>query len=147
MRQEYKFTSKKSIVLLSSLGIIPFYFELIIYIFFFNLYTNHFFIIRESTSFYGALIISFLSGMQWEKLISLKQVKFYILPMLPVIFLWISFLLSSNLNINIPIIIGLLWCLMMDLIFIKNNDYWFIKIRVIITFLAIIPLFLIFFVV
>ena len=145
MRQEYKFTSKKSIVLLSSLGIIPFYFELIIYIFFFNLYTNHFFIIRESTSFYGALIISFLSGMQWEKLISLKQVKFYILPMLPVIFLWISFLLSSNLNINIPIIIGLLWCLMMDFFFIKNNDNWFIKIRIIITFLAIIPLFLIFF--
>ena len=85
--------------------------------------------------------------MQWEKLIYEKQVKFYILPMLPVIFLWISFLLSSNLNINIPIIIGLLWCLMMDLIFIKNNDYWFIKIRIIITFLAIIPLFLIFFVV
>ena len=147
MRQEYKFTSKKSIVFLSSLGITPFYFEFIIYLFFFNLYTNHFFIIRGSTSFYGALIVSFLSGMQWEKLIYEKQVKFYILPMLPVIFLWISFLLSSNLNINIPIIIGLLWCLMMDLIFIKNNDYWFIKIRVIITFLAIIPLFLIFFVV
>ena len=85
--------------------------------------------------------------MQWEKLIYLKQVKFYILPMLPVIFLWISFLLSSNLNINIPIIIGLLWCLMMDFFFIKNNDDWFIKIRIIITFLAIIPLFLIFFVI
>ena len=31
------------------------------------------------------------------------------------------------------------------LFFIKNNDDWFIKIRIIITFLAIIPLFLIFF--
>lgn len=147
MRQEYKFTSKKSIVLLSSLGVIPFYFEFVVYIFFSNLYTNNFFIIRGSTSFYGALIISFLSGMQWKKLISQNQVKFYILPMLPVIFLWISFLLSSNFNINMIIIIGLLWCLIMDLVLIKNNDYWFIKIRVIITFLAIIPLFLFFFIV
>ena len=76
MRQEYKLTSKKRIILLSLMGVIPFYFELITYLFFFEIYNNNFFKIRGATSFYGVLIISFLCGMQWERLIYEKQLNF-----------------------------------------------------------------------
>ena len=147
MRQEHILTSKKRIILLSLMGVIPFYFELITYLFFFEIYNNNFFKIRGATSFYGALIISFLCGMQWERLISQKKVKFYLLPMIPVIFLWISFLLSTKFNFNVLIILGLLWCLIIEIFFIKTINLWFLKIRLIATILSLIPLFSIFFVV
>ena len=60
MRQEHKLTSKKRIILLSVLGIIPFYFELIIYFFYPDLSNNNLLITKGSSSFYGVLIISFL---------------------------------------------------------------------------------------
>ena len=61
MRQEYKLTSKKRIILLSALGIIPFYFELIIYLFDNELHNNNYLKIKQASSLYGILIISFLS--------------------------------------------------------------------------------------
>jgi len=85
--------------------------------------------------------------MQWERLITQKKVKFYLLPMIPVIFLWISFLLSTKFNFNVLIILGLLWCLIIEIVFIKKIDLWFLKIRLIATILSLIPLFSIFFVV
>ena len=67
--------------------------------------------------------------------------------MIPVIFLWISFLLSTKFNFNVLIILGLLWCLIIEIFFIKTINLWFLKIRLIITILSLIPLFSIFFVV
>ena len=145
MRQEHKLTSKKRIILLSILGIIPFYFELIFYLFSSEIYNNSILKIRGATIFYGVLIISFLSGMHWERIISQKKIKFYILPMIPIILLWTSFLFSPNYNFYTLIIIGLLWCLYMDVIFFKKISHWFVKMRIIITIFALAPLFTIFF--
>jgi len=146
MRQGHKLTSKKRIILLSVFGIIPFYFELIIYFFYPDLYNNNLLITKGSTSFYGVLIISFLCGMHWARLISEEKVKLYILPMLPIIFLWFSYFFNFYLNFNVLVIIGLLWCLFIDFFFIRSSEFWYLKMRSIITFLAIIPLFTIIFI-
>ena len=82
--------------------------------------------------------------MHWERLISEKKVKFYVLPMIPIIFLWGTLLFSQDTNFNILVIIGLLWCLAFEMFFIETLEQWFIKIRLIVTFFALIPLFLIF---
>ena len=145
MRQEHKLTSKKRIIILSILGIIPFYFELIFYLFSSEIYNNSILKIRGATIFYGVLIICFLSGMHWERIISQKKIKFYILPMIPIILLWTSFLFSTNYNFYTLIIIGLLWCLYMDVIFFKKISHWFVKMRIIITIFALAPIFTIFF--
>ena len=146
MRQEHKLTSKKRIILLSVLGIIPFYFELIIYFFYPDLSNNNLLITKGSSSFYGVLIISFLCGMHWARFISEEKVKLYILPMLPIIFLWFSYFFNSYFNFNFLVIIGLLWCLFIDFFFIRSSEFWYLKMRSIITFLAIIPLFTIIFI-
>ena len=78
------------------LGIIPFYFELIIY-FLPGFINNNLLITKGSSSFYGVLIISFLCGMHWARFISEGKVKLYILPMLPIIFL--CFLIFSILTL------------------------------------------------
>ena len=70
-----------------------------------------------------------------------KKVKFYLLPMIPVIFLWISFLLSTKFNFNVLIILGLLWCLIIEIFLLKQLIYGFLKIRLIATILSLIPLF------
>ncbi len=147
MRQVHKFTSKKMILLLSLLGVIPFYFELFFYLIYPQFYYKNILSIKGLSGFYGALIISFLSGMHWERLLLQKKVRFYIIPMFPVIFLWISFIFYSKLILNSLVIVGLLWCLFMEIFFIKTNNYWFFKIRLLVTILAIIPLFSIIFVV
>ena len=146
MRQEHKLTSKKRIILLSVLGIIPFYFELIIYFFYPNLSNNNLLITKGSSSFYGVLIISFLCGMHWARFISEGKVKLYILPMLPIIFLCFSYFFNSYFNFNFLVIIGLLWCLFIDFFFIRSSEFWYLRMRSIITFLAIIPLFTIIFI-
>ena len=146
MRQEHKLTSKKRIISLSVLGIIPFYSELIIYFFYPDLSSNNLLITKGSSSFYGVLIISFLCGMHWARFISEEKVKLYILPMLPIIFLWFSYFFNFYLNFNVLVIIGLLWCLFIDFFFIRSSEFWYLKMRSIITFLAIIPLFTIIFI-
>ena len=146
MRQEHKLTSKKRIILLSVLGIIPFYSELIIYFCYPDLSNNNLLITKGSSSFYGVLIISFLCGMHWARFISEGKVKLYILPMLPIIFLWFSYFFNSYFNFNVLVIIGLLWCLFIDFFFIRSSEFWYLKMRSIITFLAIIPLFTIIFI-
>ena len=146
MRQEHKLTSKKRIILLSLLGIIPFYFELIIHFFYPDLSNNNLLITKGSSSFYGVLIISFLCGMHWARFIFEGKVKLYILPMLPIIFLWFSYFFNFYLNFNVLVIIGLLWCLFIDIFFFRSSEFWYLKMRSIITFLAIFPLFTIIFI-
>ena len=60
--------------------------------------------------FYGALISSFLCGMQWIKFIDKKKLFLYI-PMIPAILLWISFFFSEKIFFQLTVIISLLWCL------------------------------------
>ena len=130
---------KKKIILLSSLGVIPFYSDMLI------IYLNNFYNFKlfQNTYllsfFYGSLISSFLCGMHWLKLINTKK-KFLSIPMIPVILLWISFFLEK-IFFQLTVILSLLWCLNVDISILKNvNNPWFKKMRIIITIMAILPL-------
>ena len=130
---------KKKIILLSSLGVIPFYSDMLI------IYLNNFYNFKLFQNlnlvsfFYGSLISSFLCGMHWLKLINTKK-KFLSIPMIPVILLWISFFLEK-IFFQLTVILSLLWCLNVDISILKNvNNPWFKKMRIIITIMAILPL-------
>ena len=147
MRQEHKLSSKKIIVFLSFLGLTPFYFELFDFLLHLNIQYENQPKFRNSSYIYGSLIISFLSGMHWQKLINAENVKLLYLPMIPVILVWLSLFFIPEFFFKIIVIIGLIWCLLMDLLILRKlNQYWFLKLRAIVTFLAVAPLFVIFFV-
>ena len=131
---------KKKVILLSCLGIIPFYSDMLI------IYLNNFYNFKlfQNTNllsfFYGSLISSFLCGMHWINFINTKK-KILSIPMIPIILLWISYLFLEKLFFNLTVIISLLWCLNVDIAILKNeNNPWFKKMRIIITIVAIIPL-------
>ena len=133
-------TVKKKVILLSCLGVIPFYSDILI-----NLINNFYNVklfeqINLVSYFYGALISSFLCGMQWIKFIDNKKKNLYI-PMIPSILLWISFFFLDKIFFQLTVIISLLWCLIVDISILKRvNKRWFKKMRIIITFAAILPL-------
>ena len=83
--------SQKKIILLSSLGVIPFYSDMLI------IYLNNFYNFKLFQNlnlvsfFYGSLISSFLCGMHWINFINTKK-KILSIPMIPIILLWISYL-------------------------------------------------------
>ncbi|MAI59814.1 MAG: hypothetical protein CMM92_02195 [Rickettsiales bacterium] len=130
---------KKKVILLSSLGVIPFYSDILI-IYLINFYNIKLFPNIDLLSFfYGSLISSFLCGMHWINLINTKK-KFLSIPMIPVILLWISFFLEK-IFFQLTVILSLLWCLNVDISILKNeNNLWFKKMRIIITIIAILPL-------
>ena len=130
---------KKKVILLSCLGVIPFYSDILI-IYLINFYNIKLFPNIDLLSFfYGSLISSFLCGMHWINLINTKK-KFLSIPMIPVILLWISFFLEK-IFFQLTVILSLLWCLNVDISILKNeNNPWFKKMRIIITLLAILPL-------
>ena len=133
-------TVKKKVILLSCLGIIPFYSDILI-----NLINNFYNVklfqrINLVSYFYGALISSFLCGMQWIKFIDEKKRLLYV-PMIPAILLWISIFFTEKIFFQLTVIISLLWCLVVDISILKNeNKQWFKKMRIIITIAAILPL-------
>ena len=133
-------TVKKKVILLSCLGIIPFYSNLLI-IFINNFYGLKLFEqINLVSYFYGALISSFLCGMQWIKFIDKKK-KLLHIPMIPAILLWVSFFFSEKIFFQLTVILSLFWCLIVDITILKNvNKQWFKKMRIIITIMAILPL-------
>ena len=133
-------TVKKKVILLSSLGIIPFYSDILISLlnnsYNFRLFQQ----INLLSFFYGALISCFLCGMQWSKFINTGK-KFLYIPMIPPVLLWISFFFLEKIFFQFTVIISLLWCLNVDITTLQNlNKEWFKKMRVIITTMAILPL-------
>ena len=131
---------KKKIILLSSLGVIPFYSDMfIIYInnfYNFKIFQN----VNLLSFFYGSLISSFLCGMHWINFINTKK-KILSIPMIQIILLWISFLFLEKSIFKLTVVLSLLWCLNVDIsILKKENKPWFKKMRIIITLAAILPL-------
>ena len=122
---------KKKIILLSSLGVIPFYSDMFI------IYVNNFYNFKL---FQNVNLLSFLCGMHWIKFINTKK-KFLSIPMVPIILLWVSFLFLEKLFFQLTVISSLVWCLNVDISILKNeNNLWFKKMRIMITFMAILPL-------
>ena len=130
---------KKSVIFFSIIGLIPFYLDL----FLSNTFLNNLNFERISF-FYGLLIISFLSGMQWQRWIEIKTSNFLYLsiPMLNFTFSFSS-VFNFFLSPIIIVVIGLLVSLIIDVIFQKQFlPLWFVNLRIIVTFFAIISFFL-----
>tara|TARA_X000001036_G_scaffold191677_1_gene180764 strand:+ start:1290 stop:1721 length:432 start_codon:yes stop_codon:yes gene_type:complete len=90
---------------------------------------------------YAYLIISFLSGMHWQKLILNNKKSFLIYPIFFIVIFWLGIVFINEEYLSILLIFGLCICLLIDLSILKNlNKYWYKKLRIITTFLAILPL-------
>lgn len=124
------------IITLTVLGIIPFYLNFFLILFgFSNAYNFNFQLV------YGAMIVSFISGMQWQRLIYFKnKLIWLIIPILNFLFTWIF--VFYNTFQKYFVINGLIICLLLDLIVrdkMLNINY--IRTRIVATILAILSFF------
>jgi len=135
--------SKKKIVFFTISGLIPFYSSNLSFLFDFVKINYNERFLNEISLLYGALIVSFLSGMQWQKIIQEKLEKFYFLPMITVIIVWTykyDFFLYYQ---KFIIILCLFFLLLIDCTLLKKfNELWFRKLRFVVTFSAILSYFL-----
>ena len=100
-----------NVQLTTYIGLIPFYFPLICY-FFSSDVTLRIYLIEVSI-IYGAMISSFLSGMQWEQIVS-NDKKYAIFPIIPFFLAWVHFLDLFIFFKEMIIIIALLLNLLID---------------------------------
>tara|TARA_B100000989_G_scaffold100947_1_gene73782 strand:- start:475 stop:840 length:366 start_codon:yes stop_codon:yes gene_type:complete len=117
------------------MGLIPFYLDL----FFSNSYFDKQ-DFEKISIYYGLLIISFLSGMQWQRLIQSKtnNLLYLSIPMLNFIFS-LTALFNFFLSTTVIVVIGLVISLLIDVLFQKQFlPTWFVKLRLTVTFFAII---------
>ena len=126
--------NRLNVQLTTYLGLIPFFFPLICNIFSSNAILRLYFI--EASFIYGAMISSFISGMQWEKIVSNNK-KYIIIPIIPFFLAWLHFLDLFIFFKEMIIIIALLFNLFIDFFILKKNrETWFKKMRIIATFVA-----------
>ena len=126
--------NRLNVQLTTYLGLIPFFFPLICNIFSSNAILRLYFI--EASFIYGAMISSFISGMQWEKIVSNNK-KYTIIPIIPFFLAWLHFLDLFIFFKEMIIIIALLFNLFIDFFILKKNrKTWFKKMRIIATFVA-----------
>ena len=137
MRQEFKLKSKYFIIFYSIIGLIPFFSsEILSLLSKLTVHQNE--LLDQSSILYGALIVSFLCGMHWEKLIYLRKYNLYFLPMIIVVVVWSHHFFLIEIYKKYIIILSLILCLIMDLLVLnKNRALWFKKTRVFVTFLAV----------
>ena len=116
------------------IGLVPFYFPLI-YSFFSSDMILRIYLI-ELSIIYGAMISSFISGMQWERII-LNNKKNSIFPIIIFFLAWIHLLDLFIYFKEIIISIALLLNLLIDFFILKKKrETWFKKMRIIATFVA-----------
>ncbi len=129
--------NKKKIIILTVLGIIPFYSKSLFY--FFNTNGEFSQLLKELSLLYGALIVSFLSGMQWQRIINKNNdFKYLILPMIPLLLVWLyeSFFFKSYKEFLV--IICLILSFFIDYKLINNNlQKWYLDLRAFATFMAV----------
>ena len=126
--------NRLNVQLTTYIGLIPFYFPLICYFFSSDIILRIYFI--EVSIIYGAMISSFISGMQWEQIVSNNK-KYTIFPIIPFFLAWLHFLDLFIFFKEMIIIIALLFNLLIDFFILKKNrETWFKKMRIIATFVA-----------
>ena len=126
--------NRLNVQLTTYIGLIPFYFPLICYFFSSDIILRIYFI--EVSIIYGAMISSFISGMQWEKIFSNNK-KYTIFPIIPFFLAWLHFLDLFIFFKEMIIIIALLFNLLIDFFILKKiRENWFKKMRIIATFAA-----------
>jgi len=128
---------KKKIIIQTIFGLIPFFLKEIFSFVGIKDFQNS--DLEKISIIYGALIVSFLTGMQWQRFITKNEESILKLNIPIIIFLWVwSFSFNSFLNPAIIIISGLALTLLTDLVFQKKLMYsWFIQLRIIVTLVAI----------
>ena len=128
---------KKTIKVITYFGLIPFYLPRFIEYLNFNLSTIIFKDVDNFSYLYCALIIAFLSGMQWHKIILMGEKKYILVPILP---LFLALSINYNFVYFDPFVIlifSLIFSLSIDLIILRYiNQTWFKKLRINATFLA-----------
>ena len=126
--------NRLNVQLTTYIGLIPFYFPLICYFFSSDIILRIYFI--EVSIIYGAMISSFISGMQWEQIVSNNK-KYTIFPIIPFFLAWLHFLDLFIFFKEMIIIIALLFNLLIDFFILKKKrETWFKKMRIIATFVA-----------
>ena len=136
--------SRQRIELVTYAGVLPFYLSPIINYFDYNEILVRFSEIKTISSMYAALIVCFLSGMQWQKLIETNvEGFFFFIPLIP-LFLVLSHNLIDNVIYSSFILISsLFFSLLIDLILSKKKtNKWFKKLRINATILASISFFI-----
>ena len=130
--------SHKRITYVTYAGVLPFYLSHII-----GYYDNNEILVRFSeikmiSSLYGALIVCFLSGMQWQKIIE-SNIKgfFFFSPIIPLLLVSTHTLKNNEIYSSFILVVSLFLSLSIDLILIKKkSDKWFKKLRINATILA-----------
>ncbi len=121
---------RKRITLITYLGLIPFYISPVIILFNYNFLSN-------ISNLYACLIIAFISGMQWQRIIINKQKNLLFIPLLPLL-LALSY--ENNFFIyysSFILVFSMFLSLFIDIkIHKKINESWFKKLRIKATILA-----------
>ena len=136
--------SRNRITFVTYAGVLPFYLSPL-----FDYYDNNEILIRfseiKTISFlYAALIVCFLSGMQWQKIIE-ANIKgfFFFSPIIPLLLVSTHALRVNGNYSSFILVVSLFLSLLIDLILIKKkSDKWFKKLRINATILASISFFI-----
>ena len=130
---------KVIIIFFSLIGLIPFYSN-------FFLELDPIDAINSSVlnHLYGLMIVSFLSGMQWQRFLNANKASIFLLSLPMINFLWCwSSLFNKTLYSSTIVTSSLFFSLLLELIFQRSlMESWFIKLRVVVTFFAILSFFI-----
>ena len=130
--------SRKRIVLVTYSGVLPFYLAPTIGYYNIDEIFVEFSEIKMISSLYAALIVCFLSGMQWQKIIE-GNIKgfFFFSPIIPLLLVSTHALKVNGNYSSLILVVSLFLSLSIDLILIKKKtDKWFKKLRINATILA-----------
>ena len=136
--------SRKRIVFVTYAGVLPFYLAPIIGYYDIDEILGKFSEIKMISSLYAALIVCFLSGMQWQKIIEANVKGFlFFSPIIPLLLVSTHALRVNGNYSSFILVVSLFLSLLIDLILIKKkSDKWFKKLRINATILASISFFI-----
>ena len=136
--------SQKRIVFVTYAGVLPFYLSPMVGYCDINEILVKFSEINTISSLYAALIVCFLSGMQWQKIIeaNIKGFFFYS-PIIPLLLVSTYALKVNGIYSSFILVVSLFLSLSIDLKLVsKKSDKWFRKLRINATILASISFFI-----
>ena len=136
--------SRKRIIFVTYAGVLPFYFSSMSSYLNYNGILERFSEMKTISSLYAALIICFLSGMQWQKIIE-TNIKgfFFFSPLIPLLLVTTHDLNVNGIYGSFILVLSLFLSLSIDLILRKKkSDKWFKKLRINATILASISFFI-----
>ena len=136
--------SRKRIVFVTYAGVLPFYVSPMIGYYGIIEISVRFSEIKMISSLYAALIVCFLSGMQWQKIIEANIKGFlFFCPIIPLLLVSTHALKVNGNYSSFILVVSLFLSLSIDLILSKKkSDKWFKKLRINATILASISFFI-----